>query len=376
MNTFTETIVRLISSPSTWMEGAALRQLYEVARLDQLDLVVGFPNLHPGSQRPIGAAFVARDVIYPHLIGADIGCGLTLFKTDLTIADITLDRWSEILFDLEHPWEGDVQARLEQAELDSTSHDRELGTLGGASHFAEMQTVEEVVDPVAFNRTGLRAEQLVLLVHSGSHGVGQSALRSFVPESHATGAAVGSLTAKEYLYGHDRAVRWAKANRALIAERFVTALSAQAEIVWDGNHNSIARHVDEGQAVWVHRRGAFAADSTPVVISGTCGSLSYLVKAIGDGVGHAWSLPHGAGRKWSRSESRVRMRTRFRVPELVQTALGGRVVCEQRDLLYEDASSVYKPVELVIQDLLDAGLISVIATLRPLLTYKTRALRR
>ena len=61
--------------------------------------------------------------------------------------------------------------------------------------------------------------------------------------------------------------------------------------------------------------------------------------------------------------------------QLVQTGLGGRVICEDRDLLYEEAPAAYKNIEAVIQDLVDAGLVSVIATFRPLLTYKTRKLQ-
>jgi len=60
----------------------------------------------------------------------------------------------------------------------------------------------------------------------------------------------------------------------------------------------------------------------------------------------------------------------------VQTRLGGRVICEDRDLLYEEAPEAYKNIEDVIADLAAAGLASVIATLRPLLTYKTRKERR
>ena len=70
------------------------------------------------------------------------------------------------------------------------------------------------------------------------------------------------------------------------------------------------------------------------------------------------------------------MRERFSMDELVQTRLGGRVICEERDLLYEEAPEAYKNIEDVIATLVDAGLMSVIAPLRPLLTYKTRALRR
>ena len=105
-------------------------------------------------------------------------------------------------------------------------------------------------------------------------------------------------------------------------------------------------------------------------------TVSYLVKPTGGGDSHAWSLAHGAGRKWSRSEARLRMQERFGMHQLVQTALSGRVICEERDLLYEEAPAAYKHIEAVIQDLVDAGLVSVIASFRPLLTYKTRKLRR
>ncbi len=102
------------------------------------------------------------------------------------------------------------------------------------------------------------------------------------------------------------------------------------------------------EAGWIHRKGAVAADGDFVVIPGSRGSLSYLVKPIGDGESHAWSLAHGAGRKWARSDARQRMRERFGMHQLVQTPLGGRVICEERDLLYEEAPAAYKNIEAVI----------------------------
>jgi release factor H-coupled RctB family protein len=62
--------------------------------------------------------------------------------------------------------------------------------------------------------------------------------------------------------------------------------------------------------------------------------------------------------------------------QLAQTPLGSRVVCEERDLLYKEAPAAYKNIEAVIEDLVTDGLVSVIATLRPLLTYKTRKAQR
>jgi len=376
MTTLTKSNVRLFASSNSWIEGEALRQLYAAANFDGMRLAVGFPDLHPGKGSPVGSAIVTEGLIYPYLIGGDVGCGMALFKTDLVQRDIKLNRWGDLRFDLEHPWEGDVQAVLAASELESTEFNQALGTLGGGNHFAELQMVDEVLDARAFKLFGLGKQQLVVLVHSGSRGLGESILRDYVAEHQASGLDAESFAAAAYLQGHDLAVRWAKVNRWLLAQRFVDQLGAEADLLWDGCHNSIIPREHEGETVWVHRKGAVAAEGEPVVIPGSRGSLSYLVKPLGEGESRAWSLAHGAGRKWARSEARQRMRECFGMHQLTQTPLGGRVICEERDLLYEEAPAAYKNIEDVIQELVDAGLASVIATFRPLLTYKTRAFRR
>ena len=372
MNTLTQTQVRLFASAQSWIEGEAVRQLYATSKRDGVRLAVGFPDLHPGKGSPVGASFVTEGVIYPHLIGGDIGCGMALFKTDLVRRDAKLDRWAKLQFNLEHPWDQFMSDFLAERDLESTEFDSALGTIGGGNHFAELQTVEKVLEGDEFKKLGLGKQQLVVLVHSGSRGLGESILRAHVDQHFGKGIEADSFAAREYLRGHDFAVRWAKANRELIANRFVAALGAEAECLWDGCHNSITRH----EVGWIHRKGAVPADGDFVVIPGSRGSLSYIVKPVGDGESHAWSLAHGAGRKWARSDARQRMRERFGMHQLVQTPLGSRVVCEERDLLYEEAPAAYKNIEGVIEDLVAAGLASVIATLRPLLTYKTRKVHR
>jgi release factor H-coupled RctB family protein len=386
--------VRLFASSQSWIEGEALRQLYATAKLDGVRLAVGFPDLHPGRGTPVGAAFLTEGVIYPHLIGSDIGCGMALFKTGLVRRDVKLDRWANLPFNLEHSWDEFVDDFLAEHDLESTEFDAALGTIGGGNHFAELQAIEKVLDADEFKKLDLGKQQLVLLVHSGSRGLGESILRVYVHQHFGEGVEADSFAAEEYLHGHDFAVRWAKANRELIAHRFTATLGVEAEYLWDGCHNSISRieilspvlmdtlSPSDGErdgvrgAAWLHRKGAVAADSDFVVIPGSRGSLSYLVKPTSNGESHAWSLAHGAGRKWARSEARLRMRERFSIAELAQTGIGGRVICEERDLLYEEAPAAYKNIEAAVQDLVDAGLVSVIATFRPLLTYKTRKQRR
>jgi release factor H-coupled RctB family protein len=377
MNTMTtKTNVRLFASAQSWMEGEAVRQLYATAKLEGIRRAVGFPDLHPGKDAPVGATFVSQDVIYPHVIGGDIGCGMGLFQTDLVQRDAKLDRWAKTYFHLEYPWDGEVGEVLARHELESTDFDSALGTIGGGNHFAEVQAIEEVLDEAVFQSLGLGEQQLVLLVHSGSRGLGDAILRSHTEEHGGHGVGAESAAAQEYLRGHDFAARWARTNRELIACRFAAMLGADAAPLWDGCHNSITRREHGGETVWLHRKGTVAAEGEFVVIPGSRGSLSYLVKPTGDGVSHAWSLAHGAGRKWSRSNARLRMRERFGRQQLLQTALGGRVICEERDLLYEEAPAAYKNIEAVVQDLVAARLVSVVATFRPLLTYKTRSNKR
>jgi release factor H-coupled RctB family protein len=379
MNTLTETQVRLFASARSWIEGEAVRQLYATAKLDGVRLAVGFPDLHPGKGTPVGAAFVTEGVIYPHLIGGDIGCGMALFKTDLVRRDAKLDRWADLRFNLEHPWDEFVDGFLAEHDLESTEFDSALGTIGGGNHFAELQAVEEVLDASAFRKVGLGRQQLVVLVHSGSRGLGESILRAHVEQHFGDGVEAESFAAEAYLRDHDYRCALGQGepgthrpplrSDARCGSRMPLGRMPQ-------QHHAAAKGWPRPGAVWVHRKGAVTAESDFVVIPGSRGSLSYLVKPTGDGESHAWSLAHGAGRKWARSEARLRMRERFHMHQLVQTPLGGRVVCEERDLLYEEAPGAYKKIETVVQDLVDAGLVSVIATLRPLLTYKTRKLRR
>ena len=90
---------------------------------------------------------------------------------------------------------------------------------------------------------------------------------------------------------------------------------------------------------------------------------------------NAYSLAHGAGRKWKRSEVKPRL-AKYRPDDFLRTDLGSLVICEDKALIYEEAPQAYKNIDVVIQDMVDAGLITVLAVLRPVLTYKTRRRQR
>ncbi len=363
--------VRVIASDKTWIEGDAVQQLEKTAQWPGMRLAVGMPDLHPGKGTPVGAAFLSQDMVYPYLVGNDIGCGMGLWSTDLKQRKIKLDRWTQRLEGLERPWDGDTDAWLEEDGVAPAGFEHALGTIGGGNHFAELQQVEKIHDAERFAKLGLKKDRLVLLVHSGSRGLGESVLRAHIDQFKAGGLEQDSDEAKDYLAKHDHAVAWARSNRRLIAHRFLEALRADSERCLDVCHNLVTRIERDGHEGWLHRKGAAPSDVGPVVIPGSRGALSYLVAPVGNGEHSAWSLAHGAGRKWARGDVKKRM-GKTRTDQLTQTALGSRVICEDKALLYEEAPQAYKNIETVINDMVQAGLIEVIASFKPLITYKVR----
>lgn len=114
-----ETKVVVIATESL-VEGPALEQLNHVAGLPGVVLAVGLPDLHAGASCPIGAAIATNRMLYPSLVGSDIGCGILLAETSLTSSSAckprTLDRWAERI-QLEDPWDGDYSGMLAPAGL-------------------------------------------------------------------------------------------------------------------------------------------------------------------------------------------------------------------------------------------------------------------
>ena len=146
---------------------------------------------------------------------------------------------------------------------------------------------------------------------------------------------------------------------------------AAGECVSDNCHNSITPD-PENPECWIHRKGAASTESgAPFVIAGSRGSLSFLVEPVGAQSENLWSTAHGAGRKWNRSGARARLEGRFSAENLRRTKTGGIVVCTDHALLFEEAPEAYKKIESVIADLKAAGLIRVLASFRPLLTFKS-----
>ena len=369
--------IRLISSELNWIEGAAIQQLQKTAELNGMRAVAGMPDLHPGRGYPIGAAFFSVGRIYPALVGNDIGCGMSFWQTTLKLSKLKLDKLAKALNDVETPltaeWNEDIQQGKVRKNISIDAFDRSLGTIGGGNHFAEFQAIDRIENQVLFDEAKLDKNFTYLLVHSGSRGLGQNILSEHITQHNHDGLQEGSDDFSSYMEKHDEAVRWAELNRELIARRFMDAIRCDGHAVLDVNHNLVSKSEIADDAGWLHRKGATPSDNGLVIIPGSRGDYSYLVKPIAEFAHRSlFSLAHGAGRKWARGDCKARLDKRFSSEDLLRTKLGSRVICGDKELLYDEAPEAYKRCDDIIQSLVDENLIEVIARLRPVLTFKTQ----
>lgn len=440
--------VELLAS-NTPVETLAITQLETTAHtLPGIVHGVGQPDLHPGTRFPIGAVFVSRKWIHPPLIGGDIGCGMAWYKTKLSRSQVDGDKGKKVaekLRGLEGAWRTQEhrEAWLQEGKENYSAGeewDKSLGTIGAGNHFAEIQVVEES-SCADIEGLSLREDDVVLLVHSGSRGYGGSILKKYSGDSKVS-LLEDSVEAIEYLAEHDRACRWAKANRDLIALRFLsclepgneewalgtattensqefnkTAIQAAREKlqqrkvvdIWHNNMErvqwpplppsspnlsdnmndlSLSTTSPPQQTVWVHRKGAAPTYNptthTPLSIlplPGSRGTPTLILKptfSSSTSWGHknALSLAHGAGRAMSRAKALSSLSSKYKGQNLLEPRAGDGqgtwVICDEKDLVWEEAPDAYKDVELVGRDLVDMGVAEVVGRCRARVSYKVR----
>ncbi len=392
----------LITGPGVWMESNALEQLAAVAATPGCMRAVGMPDLHAGPGVPIGAALAFGDGVRPPLIGGDAGCGarvvfLSRVKAGGDVTERRIREWTEgpALPDADPValfravWfhgprglagvEGVPESLQELAALEPLDTDSpsgplppeaeggsQAGTIGGGNHFLELSRISQVVREMP--SLGTARGELAVVAHSGSRGLGR-ALASRWP--------VGPLLGKEleeWLGELAGALRYARANRLVLVWRMLCALGAQrpGKILgsFDIVHNTVEKARVNGADGWVHRKGcAPAGVGQPTIVLGSRGAPSWVMEGLGQEAALC-SVAHGAGRRMARSEASAKLKAKYTRSSLLRTALGGRVLCEDSQLLYEEHPDAYKPVEPVIAALEAAGCARRAAALEPLFTVK------
>jgi tRNA-splicing ligase RtcB len=409
------------------------------------------PDIHQGYGFPIGgvAAIDAQHgVVSPGGVGFDINCGVRLIRTNLVVSDVR-PRLKELIDQIfrdvpcgagtegrVHLKRGDLDnvlrngarwmvengfgevrdAELAEAggALDGARPDKvsdrakergmpQLGTLGSGNHFLEVQYVDEIHDAAAAGAMGIRQEQVVVLIHSGSRGLGHQVCTDFValmnqvmakykiilPDRQLACAPASSEEGKSYLGAMAAAANFAWANRQAIthflrgAFQRVMGKDIRLDLVYDVCHNIAKREtysVDgRKREVLVHRKGAtrafppghreipaqYRAVGQPVFIPGSMGTASWVLAGRQCAMEETFgSVCHGAGRLMSRMAVRKGKDARHEQRKLEEHGI--HVRAESREGILEELPEAYKNVDEVIEVVHKARLAAKVARLLPM----------
>lgn len=430
----------------------------QVANVACLPGIVGrslaMPDIHLGYGFAIGgvAAFdpEAGGIISPGGVGYDINCGCRVLRTDLTYNEIKdkieritdklasevpsgvgsvgpislsskqLDqvlvegsKWAVrngygIEDDVLHTEENGSMEGADTSKVSSHAKDRgsdQLGTLGSGNHFLEVQKVEEIYDEKVAQAFGIFKDQITIMVHSGSRGLGhqvctdyiktmQGALQKYnitVPDRQLCCAPINSPEGLDYFGAMAGAANYAWCNRQLLMhwtrDSFSKVLGASPgklgiKLIYDVAHNIAKKmHKVDGKEkmLCVHRKGAtrsFPAGrpeipedykdvGQPVLIPGDMGRYSYILVGTERSMQETWgSVCHGAGRMMSRAAATRQMSVAGLLKELEEAGVIVRAASKKG--LVEEAPEAYKDVREVVNIVDQAGLARKVAKMKPL----------
>jgi len=285
----------------------------------------------------------------------------------------------------------------------------QLGSLGSGNHFIEVQVVEEIYDPDAARLFGLEKDRVAVMIHTGSRGFGHQIASDYIEtfrkrnlgrlkvrDPQLVHAAIGSAEGKNYLQALNAASNFAWANRQLLQEDVIAVFERilrqgrdklGLRLVYDQAHNiaKFERHEVGGEAVdlLVHRKGAtrafppghpdiserYRAVGQPVLIPGSMGSRSYVLRGTGHGAEATFaSSAHGAGRRLSRHQA-IKFSAQADVRDRLRRA-GVLVFSLSAQGLREEIPEAYKDVDDVVAVTVASGISEKVARLRPLLVVK------
>jgi len=425
------------------------QSLEQVANVACLPGIVGYslamPDVHWGYGFPIGGVAATRvedGVISPGGVGYDINCGVRLLRTNLNEEEVRgkiEHLLSELFANVPSGLGSKGKLRLSRKEMDNilsqgsrwavehgfgTKEDLEVseeygclkganpdkvsskakergfpqsGTLGSGNHFLEVEIVKEIYEPSIAKVMGvMEIGQVLLLIHTGSRGLGHQVCDDYVrrlreavrkyginlPDQELACAPIKSAEGQDYLAAMACAANYAWANRQCIThwvrESFVKVFGKSLqqiglEMVYDVAHNiaKMETHQVAGKRLdlCVHRKGATRAlpaghpavsqkyreIGQPVLIPGDMGRYSYIAvgmeKAMEESFG---SVCHGAGRIKSRHAARRALRDADVAKELASRGIYVRAA--SKGGLAEEASEAYKDVSEVVEVCHKAGL--------------------
>ena len=282
----------------------------------------------------------------------------------------------------------------------------QLGTLGSGNHFVEVGYVDEVYDEHAAKDLGLFLDQVTIIVHTGSRGLGHQVCDDYIkilmkstqkygielPDRQLCCAPIASTEGRQYLAAMAGAANYAFANRQIIfhwvRESFERVFQTSSErlglkLIYDVCHNiaKIETHRVDGKErkLCVHRKGATRAFpphhpdtplaykdvGQPVLIPGDMGRYSYVLVGTEQAMAETFgSTCHGAGRVMSRKQAMRVSKGRAIIRELEDQGITVRSA--GKATVREEIPEAYKDVSQVVEVVSGAGISKKVVRLRPM----------
>ncbi|WP_254863172.1 RtcB family protein [Halovivax gelatinilyticus] len=451
-----ETLLDEISQDKT------LEQIQNTTHLPGItNYAICMPDGHQGYGFPVGGvgAMDAEDgCISPGAVGYDINCGVRMMKTNLEYDDVrgheedlvdslfanipsglggggivesdiqtveeilargvewALENGHAVESDLRHCEDEGVRAGADPSMVSQKAKDRgknQIGSLGSGNHFLEVQRVTDVFDDEVGEAFGLSEDQIVVLIHCGSRGLGHQTCNDYLrkiekrhrglldrlPDKELAAAPAGSQLAEEYYGAMNAAINFAWVNRQLIMHRTRRVFERvfdrpweemEMELLYDVAHNIAKKetHVVDSDGtereLYVHRKGATRAFPAghpdvprayrdvgqPVIIPGSMGAGSYVLRGGAASMELTFgSTAHGAGRLMSRTQAKqeywggdVQEQLLDRHQIYVKAQSGATVA--------EEAPGVYKDVDEVVRVSDELGIGDTVARTYPVCNIK------
>ncbi|MBI3032669.1 RtcB family protein [Candidatus Woesearchaeota archaeon] len=422
-------------------QDTTLQQVKNVAVLPGIyKYSLAMSDAHQGYGFPVGgvAAFdVEHGCISPGGIGFDVNCGVRVLTSSLNKEQVyeKIQELLEALFKhIPCGVGGESQVRLTHEELDrvlelgidwavekgyATPHDKlhseeqgrmktanakmvsprakkrgknQLGTLGAGNHFVEVQYVNEIYDEKIAKAFGItKKDQVVVMIHSGSRGLGHQVCSDYLreieetypdlvkalPDRDLAYAPAQSQLAQDYLQAMSAAANFGWVNRQLIsystrkAFEEIFGKNTELQLVYDVAHNiaKVEEYNIEGKKrkVYVHRKGAtrafgpghkelpedYQAIGQPILLPGSMGTASYILVGTDKAMNETFSsTPHGAGRVMSRKKAKdsfrgEKIKQELEAKKIYIKAASYKGICEEAPQVYKDVDEVVRVADEV-----------------------------
>jgi len=435
----------------------SLMQLINVCTLPGIQRYgLAMPDIHEGYSSPIGgvaAIDTKTGIISPGMQGYDCNCGMKLLISEYSQKEIrpyledlateiqkevpsglgrgrqiklTLEQIDKILEqgakriveqgygqkeDLENCEGGGCLPWADASAVSNHAKNRgrdQVGTLGSGNHFLEIQKVDQIFDQKVAQAFGLFEDQLVIMIHCGSRGLGHQVcsdyLREFIPlmerkykipvpdrefacvpfkSPEGQRALAASAASANYAWANRQMITYfvRKAWKAVLGEK-----ASPLKALYDVAHNIIKleKYLIDGKEVEValHRKGATRAFppghpeipksyqpvGQPVLIPGSMGTASYVLVGTKEGEEAFYSTCHGSGRTMSRHAAIRAISGQEVIRNLQQKGI--LVKCWSIRGIAEEAPLAYKNIDQVVEVVDRAGLSRKVAKLVPLAVIK------